>query len=336
MMFVKNLKFIIAILLAVAAIGAYKYISYSSKEQLVFEDFAYSNGRIESDEVSIAPKVAGRLIDIYVNEGDLVQKGQIVAKLDSEELHAKLTLAYAQVEQAKESKNYALALQEQKESDFALASENYARAKTLLNKNAIALAQFQQEQSIYKSAKAAQKAAKANVAQAQEAINVAIAQTQTIKTNIDENILYSPIMGRVLYKLAQNAEVIGSGQSVLVLLNPLDTYMSIFLSTSQAGVVSYGSDARIILDAFKDVAIPAKVTFVSPKAQFTPKQIETQDEREKLMFKMKVTIDAALLQEHIEKVKAGLPGVAYIRLNPATPWPEHLNNLPKSYVQSLQ
>lgn len=85
-----------------------------------------------------------------------------------------------------------------------------------------------------------------------------------------------------------------------------------------------------MLDAFPHIAIPAKVTFISPQAQFTPKQIETQNEREKLMFRVKVTIDSNLLKEHIDKVKTGLPGVAYIRIDQTIPWPEQLRNVPKS------
>jgi len=104
--------------------------------------------------------------------------------------------------------------------------------------------------------------------------------------------------------------------------------MTVFLPTSDAGRIDIGSEARIVLDAQPDVAIPAKVTFISPQAQFTPKEIETQSEREKLMFRIKVRIDEALLRQYAKRVKTGLPGVAYIRMDPQTPWPERLNRLP--------
>lgn len=330
----KFFKSIIYILLIVAAVSGYMYFSKYNSKSTVSNDFAYGNGRIESDEVGIAAKVSGRLIKVYVNEGDIVEEGQILAKLDTDELEAKLNLANAQIEQAKENKNYSLAILEQKQSEFALANENYLRAKNLFDKNAVSLLQFQQEESAYKSARAMQKAAGANIAQADKAINVAIAQAQTIKVNIADSTLYAPIKGRILYKLAQNGEVIGSGQNVLLMLDLLNTYITIFLPTLEAGVIEYGSDVRIVLDAIPDIAIPAKVTFISPKAQFTPKQIETKDEREKLMFRIKATVDYNLLKEHIDDVRTGLPGVAYIRLDKTVPWPKNLSNLPKSYVET--
>jgi HlyD family secretion protein len=173
--------------------------------------------------------------------------------------------------------------------------------------------------------------AKANVEALEASIQAAIAQAQTIEVNIQESTLLAPIKGRVLYKLVQAGEVISSGKSVVVLLDLLDTYMTIFLPTAKAGLVQHGSEARMVLDAYPNIAIPAYVTFISPQAQFTPKQIETQNEREKLMFKVKATIDFGLLKEHIEKVRTGLPGVTYIQLNKEKEWPENLTHLPKYY-----
>ncbi|MBE0514168.1 MAG: efflux RND transporter periplasmic adaptor subunit [Sulfurimonas sp.] len=305
----------------------------SSKSALL-KDFAFGNGRIESTQIDIASKIPGRLVEVYVNEGDIVKKGQMLAKLDSKELDANLRLSEAQTKQTKEAKNHALAVYEQRKSEFELSEQNFIRAQNLYKKDAISQLSFQQSQSAYKSAKAALQAAKADIAQMEASITSAKAQYDAIKVNIDESTLYAPTEGRILYKLIQNGEVVGGGQNVLVLLDLLNTYMTIFLPTSQAGLINYGSEARIVLDALPDIAIPAKVTFISPKAQFTPKQIETQDEREKLMFRVKVNIDYNLLREHMEKVRTGLPGVAYIALREDAIWPQNLSNLPKSYLKT--
>ena len=88
-----------------------------------------------------------------------------------------------------------------------------------------------------------------------------------------------------------------------------------------------GSDVRILLDALPDRAIPARVSFVADVAQFTPKTVETQSEREKLMFRVKARIAPALLQRHLQLVKTGLPGTAYLRLDPNVPWPEKVSRL---------
>lgn len=327
----KALKVFLFLLVVVLLVWGYRYFEGSQSKAIVSEDFAYGNGRIASTEVMVSPKIAGRVEALYVQEGDIVQKGQKLAKLDTKELEAQLQLIYAQIEQAKENKNHALALLEQKQSELSLATKNFQRAQTLRKKNAISELSYEQEQTTYKSALAVLKAAKASVAQANEAINVAKAQAAILQVSLDESILYAPVKGRVLYKLAQNGEVVGGGQNLLVLLDLLDTYMSIYLSTSQAGKVNFSSEARIVLDALPEVVIPAKVTFISPQAQFTPKQIETKDERAKLMFRVKVNVDITLLEEHINKVKTGLPGVVYIPMSENAKWPDTLNKLPKSY-----
>lgn len=332
-MVMRFLKFILfVIVISAVALFVYIYFKEEKNKSAQLRDFAFGNGRIESTQININAKISGRLIEVYVNEGDIVKKDQVLAKLDTDELEAKLRLAEAQIKQAKESKNHTLAVLEQKKSELSLSNENFLRAQNLYKKNAISLAVFQQEEASYKSAKASIKAAEADIAQMQASIHSAMAQAESIKVNIKDSILYAPADGRILYRLSQSGEVVGSGQNVLVLLDLLDTYMTIFLPTSQIGAIDYGREARVVLDALPDIAIPAKVTFISPKAQFTPKQIETQDEREKLMFRVKVTIDYNLLKEHMQKVKTGLPGIAYIPLTENAIWPSHLNNLPKSTV----
>jgi HlyD family secretion protein len=138
-------------------------------------------------------------------------------------------------------------------------------------------------------------------------------------------MLKSPIRGRVLYRLAEPGEVLAAGGKVLTVLDLSDVYMTIFLPTGLAGRIAIAAEARIILDAAPQYVIPATVSFVAPRSQFTPKEVETKTEREKLMFRVKVKIDPELLQKYLEKVKTGLPGVAYVRLDAGTPWPQHLN-----------
>ena len=92
-----------------------------------------------------------------------------------------------------------------------------------------------------------------------------------------------------------------------------------------AGRVALGSEVRIVLDAAPDFVIPASVSFVASTAQFTPKTVETASEREKLMFRVKARIDPELLKEHLEQVKTGVPGMAYLKLDAAAEWPESLH-----------
>jgi HlyD family secretion protein len=111
---------------------------------------------------------------------------------------------------------------------------------------------------------------------------------------------------------------------VLNLVDLSDVYMTFFLPETLAGRVALGSEARIVLDAAPRYVIPAKISFVSSTAQFTPKTVETASEREKLMFRVRAQIDRELLLKHLEQVKTGLPGVAWVRIDPQAEWPARL------------
>jgi HlyD family secretion protein len=123
--------------------------------------------------------------------------------------------------------------------------------------------------------------------------------------------------------------VLSPGGRVLNLVDLGDVYMTFFLPTAQAGRVAIGSDVRLVLDAAPQYVIPARATFVASVAQFTPRTVETEEERQKLMFRIRAHIDPEVLRRHIQQVKTGLPGMAYVRLDPRIEWPPELQvNLP--------
>jgi HlyD family secretion protein len=100
--------------------------------------------------------------------------------------------------------------------------------------------------------------------------------------------------------------------------------MTVFLPAAVAGKLDMGSEARIILDPAPDYVVPAKVSFVAADAQFTPKTVETKEEREKLMFRVKLQLDAEVLKQYSRRVKTGVRGIGVVRTNTATPWPDDL------------
>jgi HlyD family secretion protein len=118
--------------------------------------------------------------------------------------------------------------------------------------------------------------------------------------------------------------VLGSGGKVLTVLDLSDIYMEIFLPSQEAAKLRLGSDARFVLDVAPTYAGRAKVSFISPEAQFTPKQVETRSERDKLMFRVKLQLPAEVILPHIDRVKTGLRGVGYVRLDESVDWPEFL------------
>jgi len=293
------------------------------------EGFALGNGRLEATEVDIATKFPGRVKEILFDEGDTVESGQIVAHMDTSSLEAQLAEAQASVVSTEKQRNNAMAIVAQRESECDLARKNLSRAKKLYEKGIISSQKLDQEIAAYDVSKSRCDAAKANVANAEAAIEATIAQTERIKSDINDSVLKSPISGRVQYRLAEPGEVLASGGKLLAIIDLTDVYMTVFLSSKDAGRLAMGAQARIIFDAAPEYAIPARVFFISSKAQFTPKEVETINERQKLVFRVKVRVAPDILKEYEPWVKIGVPGVAYIRLDSDLPWPESLNNFPE-------
>ena len=155
-------------------------------------------------------------------------------------------------------------------------------------------------------------------------MGAAQARIDRLQADINDSTLTSPRDGRVQFRVSQPGEVLGAGGTVLNMIDISDVYMTFFLPTAEAGRVRIGAEARLVLDAAPQYVIPARVSFVADVAQFTPKTVETAEERQKLTFRLKAHIPADLLRQYIRDVKTGLPGVAYVQLDPQAPWPAHL------------
>ena len=150
----------------------------------------------------------------------------------------------------------------------------------------------------------------------------------SITVEIADDTLVAPRDGRIQYRIANVGEVLPAGGHVFAMLDVSDVYMDVYLPTLDAGKVKFGDEARIVLDAYPDYAIPAKVSFIATQAQFTPKTVETQSERDKLMFRIRVQLDPERLRRRAEAVRSGLPGVAYIKTDSAVAWPDSLQKFP--------
>jgi len=340
----------IAGLLFLGALGVFSW------QKFVVDDrnkgLVSGNGRIEAVEVDVATKTAGRLKDILVREGDLVSAGQVVATMDTEVLEAQKRQAEAQLKQAasavetarsqlsqrESEKAAAQAVVEQREAELGVARKRATRSSTLSYEGASSQQEADDDNARVQSAGAAVSAARAQlaaaeaaiatarsgIAGAQSAVEAARATVERIQADIKDSALKSPREGRVQYRVAQPGEVLGAGGRVLNLVDLSDVYMTFFLPTAAAGRVAIGTEVRLVLDAAPQYVIPANVSFVANVAQFTPKTVETASEREKLMFRIRAQIPVDLLRKHITYVKTGLPGMAYIRLDPAAAWPDHL------------
>ena len=285
---------------------------------------AKSNGRIEATQIDVAAKYAGRLSQVLVNEGDDVTAGQVVAKISSPEYEAQLRGAQSQVLKAKQGLAEANALIVQRKSEITLTQAELERGQQLVDKGYLTRQTFDQRVAKADTAKAALVAAEAQREQAAFAIKSAEAEVDRIEAVLVDMTLVAPRSGRVQYQLARAGEVVGAGSRILTLLDLSDVYMTIYLPAAQAGLLALGDEARIIVDPVPQYVIPATISFVAADAQFTPKTVETAEEREKLVFRVKLQVDRDLLAKYHRQAKTGVRGLGFVRTSPQAVWPPSL------------
>lgn len=346
-------KYIIPIALAlVAGVAAAGYGWTHLRNTGPGPGFVSGNGRIEATEIDIATKTPGRVLDILVGEGDLVTEGQTLAHMQVQSLEAQRDEARAHQRQAETAIASAEAQVAVRESDAAAAhavvsareaeldsaQRRLARSEDLSRDGAASQQELDDDRARVRSASAATAAARAQEAAAISGIAAARAQVASaravalagdatvtrIQVEIDDSTLKAPRSGRVQYRVAQPGEVLGGGGKVLNLVDLSDVSMDFFVPETVAGKLAMGSEVHVVLDAAPQYVIPAKVSYVAATAQFTPKTVETASERQKLMFKVKAQIDRDLLRKHLTRVKTGLPGVAWLKLDPQAEWPADL------------
>jgi HlyD family secretion protein len=336
--------------LTLVALGVAVWLQFGLRDKN--SGLVSGNGRIEAVEIDVAAKSAGRVKEILVREGEFVSAGQVVAVMDTEVLEAQFRQAEAQLRQARTSvatahsqqaqreseKAAVLATLKQREAELANARKRWERSSELVAQGAMSQQEADDDSTRLQSARAAVDSVRAQVAaaeaaiatahtqivEAESAVDAAQATVERVQADIRDSALKSPCDGRVQYRVAQLGEVLGAGGRVLNLVDLSDVYMTFFLPTAAAGRVAIGAEVRLVLDAAPQYVIPAQVSFVADVAQFTPKTVETASEREKLMFRVRAQLPVALLKKHITQVKTGLPGMAYVRLDAAMPWPDHL------------
>ncbi|WP_431024218.1 HlyD family secretion protein [Halomonas sp. H5] len=311
-----------------------------------------ANGRLEAVEIDIATLKGGRILEIHAREGDFIEIDQPLAQMDTAVLNAQHREARAQrqraligietaeslVHQREAEKEAADAQVAQRQAETNAAQARLTRSQRLATQNALSRQALDDDQASYEGARAALAAARAQVAAAEAAlgnaralvvdaraaVEASEATIERIQADIDDSLLTSPRSGRVQYRVAQPGEVLPAGGTVLNMIDLTDVYMTFFLPTEAAGSTAIGSEVRLVLDAAPQFVFPARVSFVADVAQFTPRTVETAEERQKLMFRVRASVDPELLEQYLHQIKTGLPGMAYLRLDPQAEWPDHL------------
>lgn len=247
-------------------------------------------GFIEAEETYVYSETGGRIVEIAVDEGDEVEVGDVVARLDAADLDAQIEAAEAAVEVAKATLNQAQVV-----FDYTKSLLEGARARGWSDWEYVHQ---------YLADEAAVETAEANVRLAEANLAVYEAQREQLTVR-------SPVAGVVVEKVASVGEVLTqfSPTPIVVVANLDELTLAIYVSESQLGLVNLGQDVEITVDSFPGETFIGEVTFISPQAEFTPTTVQTQEERVKMVFRVKVRIPNP---EH--RLKAGMPADAAILL----------------------
>ena len=312
----------VGLILALVGGGSYAYFQHSKRAEQP-SGLASSNGRLELKRIDIASLYPGRVKSVLVNEGDSVQANQVLATLSSESVESKVEAAKAQKQRAQGAVSQAQAQTKALQHQLTVAQMELDNAQRMGHEQLVSEAEVTRRRAARDAAREALNAAVAAQEQAGAAVSQAQAGVSEIASVNEDLNIRAPVAGRVEYRLSEPGNVIAAGSKVVSMFKTGDVSMNVFLPNAQAGSVHIGDEARIVLDSLNAV-FPAKVSFVATDAQFTPKAVETHDEREKMVFKVKLTIPEDVALRYQEVLKGGMTGLGYVRTDQGQGWPSNL------------
>lgn len=305
-----NIKKILLILFIVAifcVIGFFVYKNFFAKNN---DNIITGNGRVEAREVAVSAKFGGKIVELKVNEGDYVKKDQLLAVIDSRALEADIEAQKAKSNEILKQISAVDAEIKATNSDITFYTKELNRTKALIKQNFASQLELDKNNNALDKTKARLNSLIANKNSLQASYKSLLATIKAQEINLSDMKIYSPINGVVLYKLVENGEMISNGSRMFIMYNPDDLYMTIYMPSENAGQVKLGEKATVKLDAYKNKTFPATITFIADNAEFTPKEVETQKERQKLVFRVKLTFDDNSNRE----AKPGMPGDGYIEI----------------------
>ncbi|MBN8585205.1 MAG: efflux RND transporter periplasmic adaptor subunit [Ignavibacteria bacterium] len=290
-----------------------------------------SSGTIESVNVTISSKTSGTINKINFKEGDRVKKGDLLVEISHDLLDIQLRQSEAGVELAnaqlkllrsgarREDIKQSEELVKQAKINMELARQDKQRAEELFRQDATtkklyddAIGRYDLTVTQYNSAKENLAKVKTiirpeEIEQAQANLKKAVSMVDLLKQNIEDCKVYAPSDGFVSKKFIEEGENAVMGGSLLRLSNLETVNLVIYIPETELAKVKLGQEAEIKIDAFKDKEYKGKIIFISPEAEFTPKNIQTPEERTKLVFAVKIEIPNPQFE-----LKPGLPADAKI------------------------
>lgn len=311
---------LILLILLAAALGAAAWWRYGRDPGLP-PGFAQGNGRMEMTRTDIAVKYPGRLTDIRVREGDSVKAGDIIAVQDETDVRAQLQGANAARDRASASVGRVQGEAQARAAQEQAAAIDLRETVKLYGQKMVSPVELEQRQVALAGARGGVAAATGGLAEARTTIAQANAQIAQLNAALNDLVIRAPTPGRVEYRIVEPGTVLPAGGRIISLINPEDAFLTIFLPGPVASKLKIGDEARILPQGFAD-NIPARVGFVSPEAQFTPRFVETQSERETLSFRVKLVIPPEVARRFAGQLKAGMTADGYVRTDPSLAWPK--------------
>lgn len=303
-------------LIFTALIGVFIVIYFAFlKSEKSPEGLIYLSGRIEGRETNVSPKVQGRIIKIYKEEGEQVRQGELLCEIDSEQIVARYKAAvensqayYSMIEQAKAN----LA---KSQSILKKAKNDYERYLSLLREDLVSKSDFDRIKTQYESALAEVEASTKSIVQAEANFKAAQQRLKEAEVDLKETKIYSPISGVILSRPVESGEVVNFGSTLYVIVDPNRLYVKVYIPEPELGKIKLGLPARVYIDAYPDKYFNGKITKIYEQAEFTPKNVETKEERVKLVFGVEVSVENS---EGL--LKPGMPADVVIKWKNEAPW----------------
>jgi len=320
-------------IVAVAIAGLLYYFLTRGKEG--DGTFIQVSGNIEATEVDVGFKVSGRIVSRFFEEGDWVDQGKVLAKLDDEDLRSRLEVARAtlmsaqarlsklrtgsrpeEIREAEDNLNQARFDLENKETQ-------YERIRSLYEKRVVPKETSDNAEAAFKIAKATFQKARENyllvkegprkedIEDARAQMDQARASVKLNETQLSYTTLYSPISGVVLVKSGEIGEVVNPGTSILTMADIENVWLKAYIAETDLSEVKWGQEVVVTTDLRPKKEYRGRISFISSQAEFTPKQIQTEKERVTLVYRVKVDISN---KNH--ELKPGMPADGRILLGP--------------------
>jgi len=318
----------------VIVIGIAVLVVYNLKKQKDNGAMILS-GNVEVTEINVGFKVSGRVMERLVDEGDKVKTGDMLARLDSAEIASIVAQSRALLEEAatklaelsagsrSQEIEQAKANMNAQEAELQKVKKDYERAEILYKNGAISASQFDVAKSAYDARTALRRNAletlslvregprKEEIGIAGQRVKQARAALAASEEKLRDTMIYTPINGVVLRKYVEAGEIIASGIPVVTIGDLEYPWIKVYVKEERLGQVRLGQKAKITVDTFKNKVYEGTVTFISSEAEFTPKNVQTQEERVKLVFGVKVRV-----KNINDELKPGMPADVRIELKP--------------------